>query len=228
LNMKTLSSEEARKSPYNLPNPQNCSYCNKLCKNLNSLKNHELRCKSNPNRRAFNNLGKYSHETRKGNNKFNNSEIAKCASSLKQRYDTDYISPLLGKKVSFEYFYKEHNNQEIDKWLSYIQGINIVLPTYETNITTEGYVIIRKFTSSCKIRANIISEHELVADTLLSGNLCKSNTVHHINKDRADNTPNNLLVFETTNDHKRFHNSKYAWLIYNDDTHKFSCVLKKV
>jgi hypothetical protein len=26
----------------------NCNYCNKICKNTNSLKQHEIRCKSNP------------------------------------------------------------------------------------------------------------------------------------------------------------------------------------
>lgn len=28
----------------------NCKFCNKECKNLNSLRNHERLCKSNPNR----------------------------------------------------------------------------------------------------------------------------------------------------------------------------------
>ena len=28
-----------------------CKYCGKPCKNINSLKQHEIRCKSNPNRR---------------------------------------------------------------------------------------------------------------------------------------------------------------------------------
>lgn len=34
----------------------NCIYCNKLCKNKNSLAQHECRCKSNPNRKCYDNL----------------------------------------------------------------------------------------------------------------------------------------------------------------------------
>ena len=30
----------------------NCKYCNKLCKNKNSLAQHECRCPKNPNRVA--------------------------------------------------------------------------------------------------------------------------------------------------------------------------------
>jgi hypothetical protein len=34
-----------------------CKYCNKLCKNRNSLVNHERLCKSNPNRQLSNYIG---------------------------------------------------------------------------------------------------------------------------------------------------------------------------
>lgn len=39
-----------------------CRYCNKQCKNLNSLKQHELRCKFNPNHLAYNNSMLTSHD----------------------------------------------------------------------------------------------------------------------------------------------------------------------
>ena len=39
-----------------------CKYCNKLCKNENSLVQHECRCKQNPNRiKIVNNLDSYNH-----------------------------------------------------------------------------------------------------------------------------------------------------------------------
>ena len=37
----------------------NCEFCGKLCKHKNSLAQHELRCKENPNRRDFNNLATF-------------------------------------------------------------------------------------------------------------------------------------------------------------------------
>lgn len=45
-----------KNSRYNQPNIQYCRYCNKECKNTNSLKQHECRCKENPDRRNFLNL----------------------------------------------------------------------------------------------------------------------------------------------------------------------------
>ena len=37
----------------------NCEFCNKLCKNKNSLAQHELRCPENPDRKAFNSLANF-------------------------------------------------------------------------------------------------------------------------------------------------------------------------
>lgn len=37
----------------------NCIFCSKLCKNKNSLAQHELRCKENPNRVNFDSFAKY-------------------------------------------------------------------------------------------------------------------------------------------------------------------------
>lgn len=58
-----LSSEKAKNSAFNRPNIQHCRYCGKECKNLNSLKQHEVRCKLNPERisvivERFNNNGR--------------------------------------------------------------------------------------------------------------------------------------------------------------------------
>ncbi len=70
-------------------------------------------------------------------------------------------------------------------------------------------------------------EHDYVANQLLGGQLKKSNTVHHINSVKTDNRKENLLVFIDGNNHKRFHNSDYAYLIYDENTHLFSCEVRK-
>lgn len=45
----------------------NCKYCNKICKNKNSLAQHEIRCKSNPYRiKIVSNFKKYNEDCRKG------------------------------------------------------------------------------------------------------------------------------------------------------------------
>jgi hypothetical protein len=44
----------------------NCIYCNKLCKNKNSLAQHECRCSKNPNKYLIpNNFGEYTHKGHK-------------------------------------------------------------------------------------------------------------------------------------------------------------------
>ena len=71
----------------------NCKFCNKECKNLNSLRQHEVRCKLNPDRKAFNNLGNYSTNCRKGQTKETNADIAKQSATLKRRYDEGTLTP---------------------------------------------------------------------------------------------------------------------------------------
>jgi len=55
-------------SNYNQPNIQYCQYCGKECKNLNSLKQHEIRCKKNPDR-IISALEKYSKNPHEAWNK---------------------------------------------------------------------------------------------------------------------------------------------------------------
>jgi hypothetical protein len=52
------------------PNPisMNCQYCNKLCKNANSLRQHEIRCLKNPNKIAVN--PKFNNTGRVGKNQY--------------------------------------------------------------------------------------------------------------------------------------------------------------
>lgn len=51
-----LTSEKAKQSEFNKPSIQSCRFCGKECKSLNSLKQHECRCKENPDRKCFTNL----------------------------------------------------------------------------------------------------------------------------------------------------------------------------
>ena len=204
----------------------NCIFCQKLCKNLNSLTQHEIRCTLNPERKDYDRLGIYSHNTRLGQNKYTNLDIAKCANSLKKKYAEGYVSPNKGRKVSCTYVYAEHNNIEIGKWLSYLSKQDIPLPSYETTSFNNKYKIIREGQTVSGNTIKVLFEHDFLANILLRGNLLNINTVHHIDHNGLNNDIHNLMIFNTLNDHKRFHNSKYAWLIYDEHTHKFSCELR--
>lgn len=50
-----------------------------------------------------------------------------------------------------------------------------------------------------------IYEHRLVAEGKLGRLLKKTEVVHHLDENRSNNSPDNLIVFRTNGDHSRFH-----------------------
>ena len=205
-----------------------CKYCNKLCKNKNSLAQHEIRCKLNPNRKDYNNLSSYILTNRKGKNKDNCQDIAKQVNTLKNRYNSGRSRSDKDTKHIVEYLYQEHNNYEIRKWLEYVDSLTITIPEYQINSSKTFYPIIRGRQQKSNSTVRVLFEHDFIANLYLQNTLEDKNTVHHIDKNILNNDIHNLLVFETTTDHKRFHNSKYAYLIYDEVSHKFRCEIRKI
>ena len=64
-----------------------------------------------------------------------------------------------------------------------------------------GYIIL-------KLNTGWVAEHRHVASLLLGRALVRNEHVHHINHDRADNRPENLIVM-TASTHKLHHLSEY-------------------
>lgn len=60
-----------------------------------------------------------------------------------------------------------------------------------------------------------VHEHRLVAEKMLGRKLKKGEVVHHINMDKNDNRPENLIVFNSQADH-------LAWHRKNDDRYNRS------
>ena len=54
--------------------------------------------------------------------------------------------------------------------------------------------------------------HYLIAEEMLGRELKKGETVHHKDHNRANNTPENLMIFKTNADHSRFHKTGIAVL----------------
>ena len=205
-----------------------CKFCHKECKNLNSLAQHELRCPSNVNRYAYNQLGSYSQNTRKGTTKETNTDVAKQVNTMLNMYANGYVSPNKGRKHDFKYIYNDYNQQQIQKWLDYIETCSVEFYVYDVST----FDFNGKIYKVLKTHSNIYKryypfEHNYIADLYLNNKLSNVNTVHHIDRNTLNNDIHNLMVFKTSDDHKRFHNSKYAKLIYDENTHLFECVLDK-
>ena len=87
-------------SDYNKEREYFCSYCGKVCKNLNSLKNHEIRCKSNTNRIVMRRPVEFTFKGRipynKGLTKDTDERVYKNATAVKEYYKY-HDSPFKGK-----------------------------------------------------------------------------------------------------------------------------------
>ena len=138
------------------------------------------------------------------------------------------INPIYEMQITNEnkikYLYKDHNTLEISKWLNYLNSINIEIPEYEVR-QSQGYYVLTTCHKHTK-GTHFEFEHNYIIQHILD-NYKETNTVHHIDNNGLNNNINNLLVFETNSDHIRFHRSKYAWLIYDENLHTFSVILKK-
>ena len=93
-----------------------CKYCGKICKNANSLRNHERLCKENPNHQiSF--FVKYNAECsngeriiwNKGLTKDNDYRVKKQSNTLKEKYS---------KKELVSSFKGKHHTEENKKILS--------------------------------------------------------------------------------------------------------------
>lgn len=87
-----------------------------------------------------------------------------------------------------------HNNGKI-----YLNGyIAVYMPEHE-----------RAFDNGC------VYEHVLVAEEILGRKLKPEECVHHKDKDRTNNSPDNLMIFQTNEDHIAYHGG--AEVIQDDD-----------
>ena len=70
---------------------------------------------------------------------------------------------------------------------------------------TYGYIAV-------KINGKYIAEHRIVAATVMKRGLRKGEVVHHIDRNRKNNKPNNLYVFKSQSEHKAYHQAlKYGY-----------------
>jgi len=76
-----------------------------------------------------------------------------------------------------------------------------------------GYVLIKSHNHLFADSQDYIREHRLVMEKFLGRYLTKEEVVHHVNGDRTDNRIENLMLFDSTGDHVRFHKQNKKALV---------------
>lgn len=198
-----------------------CKFCGKECKNRNSLVQHEIRCKKNSNKintiiKGFNDKGNIRFAWNKGLTKETDERVLKH--SIK-----------ISRPLQINHIYQEHNNNEINKWLLFLKtktsDKNFKFPEY---IATNGdRPVIKQCSEPIYLLDKWNFESDYLMNYIFNGLLTAKNTVHHIDNNSSNNDITNLMVFKDKGNHNRFHHSNYAFLVYNEVTHIFECIIKK-
>ena len=71
-------------------------------------------------------------------------------------------------------------------------------------VNHNGYIQVRVNNHPRSVNGYVF-EHILIAEAMIVRGLMPGEVVHHIDGDRSDNTPTNLMVFRTDSDHIRYH-----------------------
>lgn len=221
---------QKKESTYNLPQSQLfCQYCSKQCKNLNSLKQHEIRCPENSEKIPCDYLTQYVRNNIKGRTKYNCDVIQKWTTTLQNKRKSGWVQPKYTRDPVI-HVHQQHNMEEIQKWVNYVSKLSIDFPSYKTYRDGEYVVVSDNFLTNQYNgkygTSTILHEHVYFMMLVFKDEFFNTNAVHHLDENKSNNSLSNLILFESVSDHTRFHKSKLAYLLYDETTHKFSCILK--
>lgn len=76
------------------------------------------------------------------------------------------------------------------------------------SIDPRGYIKIQKKDHPSADKNGMIYEHRFIVENAIGRFLAPQESVHHINEDKHDNRPENLMAFINEGAHQRFHSGK--------------------
>lgn len=77
-------------------------------------------------------------------------------------------------------------------------------------VNKDGYILIHKPDHPRANSLGYVGEHVLVLETKMGRFLIRGETPHHIDGNRSNNHPDNLILFDKDKDHKIFHQRQIA------------------
>lgn len=78
--------------------------------------------------------------------------------------------------------------------------------SYNPNgVVIKGYPVIYDPTHPRAKSNGYVKEHIVVMEKLLGRPLKDGEVIHHINEDKTDNRPENLMLFESHSEHMKYH-----------------------
>ena len=148
-------------------------------------------------------------------------------------YLCKYEIPTREQKDGFSFAGKKHSKEALEKISKTHLGKTVSKKTKEKmakahtidrpghkKINNRGYVMVY-FPKHPRCRKDgYISEHTLVAENKIGRPIKKSECVHHVNGDKLDNRPENLIVMDK-HEHMSYH-SKMRWEAKNNESHNFN------
>lgn len=142
---------------------------------------------------VFNYLKKYGIETRSKKDTFTfkgRKQSKEVIEIIRKTHKGKVLSKETKEKIS-----ESHKglNRTNNKWNAHVKN------------REDGYIQVYKPEHPHANKDGYVMEHRLVMEEVLGRYIKENEVIHHINRNRKDNRPENLMIFSSISDHMRYH-----------------------
>lgn len=142
---------------------------------------------------VFNYLKKYGIETRSKKDVFTfkgRKQSKEVIDIIRKTHKGKVLSKETKEKIS-----ESHKglNRTNNKWNAHVKN------------REDGYIQVYELEHPYANKDGYVMEHRLVMEEVLGRYIKENEVIHHINRNRKDNRPENLMIFSSISDHMRYH-----------------------